>query len=260
MKEIGKTLKYKREQMNLSLSDVHKATRVQEKYLVSIEEGDLDVFKAEVYYKSFLRSYSKYLGFDPEEFVDLFNAQKSEMERASKAEEKSFSNFSNKQVKNIFDIKKILIVVTAIVPAVLLIVFVCLYRHISRIAQPGEANVFRQFEDESLTKQSVEGKVAVFEQEGSSSEENTPVVEVSTKQNLEVEAKETVWVMVDIDGRTAYEGTLSKGIKKIWEADKSFTLKLGYVPGVKVFFNGEPVDVISGAVQDVNTVVLNKKQ
>jgi cytoskeletal protein RodZ len=33
MKEIGKTLKDKREQMNLSLSDVHKATKVQEKYL-----------------------------------------------------------------------------------------------------------------------------------------------------------------------------------------------------------------------------------
>jgi hypothetical protein len=179
------------------------------------------------------------------------------MERASKTEEKSFSN---KQVKNIFDIKKILIVVAVIATVILLIVFVCLYRHISKIAQPVEANGFKQVEDETLTKQSVEGDVTVFDQEGSSSEENTPVVEVSKKQNLEIEAKETVWVMVDIDGRTAYEGTLSKGSKKIWEADKSFTLKLGYVPGVKVFFNGEPVDVISGAVQDVNTVVLKKKQ
>jgi cytoskeletal protein RodZ len=53
MKEIGKTLKDKREQMNLSLSDVHKATKVQEKYLTAIEEGDLDTFKAEVYYKVF---------------------------------------------------------------------------------------------------------------------------------------------------------------------------------------------------------------
>ncbi|MDR2251689.1 MAG: DUF4115 domain-containing protein [Endomicrobium sp.] len=45
----------------------------------------------------------------------------------------------------------------------------------------------------------------------------------------------------------------------MWEADNSFTLKLGYAPGVKVFFNGESVDVVSGTVQDINTIVLKKK-
>ncbi|MDR3196217.1 MAG: DUF4115 domain-containing protein [Endomicrobium sp.] len=224
MKEIGKTLKDKREHMNLSLSDVHKAIRVQEKYLAAIEEGDLDAFKAEVYYKSFLRSYSKYLAFDPEEFVELFNAQRREIEYASKSEDPSFSE----DCKNIFCTKKIFIVVAAIVAAALLIVFVCLYKCAPKIVPPVEVDGFKQ-------------------------------VEVSAKQNLEIEAKETVWIRVDIDGKTAYEGTLSKGGKKMWEADKSVTLKVGYAPGVKVSFNGKLVDVVSGAVQDVNTVVLKKK-
>ncbi|MDR3306915.1 MAG: DUF4115 domain-containing protein [Endomicrobium sp.] len=255
MKEIGKTLKDKREHMNLSLSDVHKATRIQEKYLAAIEEGDLDAFKAEVYYKSFLRSYSKYLAFDPEEFVELFNAQKREIERASKSEDPSFSE----DCKNIFCTKKIFIVVAAIVAAALLIVFVCLYKYMSKIVQPVEVDGFKQVEDETLPKQTVENEVVVTEQDGSYSEENVQVVEVSAKQNLEIEAKETVWIRVDIDDKTAYEGTLSKGGKKMWEADKSVTLKVGYAPGVKVSFNGKLVDVVSGAVQDVNTVVLKKK-
>jgi hypothetical protein len=44
----------------------------------------------------------------------------------------------------------------------------------------------------------------------------------------------------------------------MWEADNSFTLKLGHAPGVKVFFNGESIDVASGAAQDVNTIVFKE--
>jgi len=251
MKEIGKTLKDKREQMNLSLSDVHKATKVQEKYLAAIEEGDLDAFKAEVFYKSFLRSYSKYLGFDPEEFVELFNSQKREIERSPKSEEVSFCAVE----KNIFNTKKIFIVVVAIIAVALLIIFVCLYRNMSKIAQAVESDI----EYESLQKQKIEENTTVMEQDEPYSEEKIPDAEVSTRQNLEIEAKETVWIKVDIDGKAVYEGTLLKGGKKMWEANNSFTLKLGYAPGVKVFFNGESVDVVSGAVQDVNTIILNKK-
>ncbi|MDR1434388.1 helix-turn-helix domain-containing protein [Candidatus Endomicrobiellum devescovinae] len=255
MKEIGKTLKDKREQMNLSLSDVHKATKVQEKYLAAIEEGDLDAFKDEVFYKSFLRSYSKYLGFDPEEFVELFNSQKREIERSPKSEEVSFCAVE----KNIFNTKKIFIVVVAIIAVALLIIFVCLYRNMSKIAQAVESDNFKQIECESLPKEKIEDDATVMEQDEPYSEEKIPNAEASTRQNLEIEAKETVWIKVDIDGKAVYEGTLLKGGKKMWEVNNSFTLKLGYAPGVKVFFNGESVDVVSGAVQDVNTIILKKK-
>jgi cytoskeletal protein RodZ len=257
MKEIGQTLKDKREQMNLSLSDVHNATRVQEKYLAAIEVGNLDVFKAEVYYKSFLRSYSKYLGFDPEEFIDLFNAQKYAIEQASKLEQTSFSESLVNQHKNSFYKKRILIVSFVIICLALLAAFVYLYINISKIAQPMETDSFKQVENEESV--STEDNTVISEQEESLIEENVAKTEIPTKQNLKIEAKENVWIRVDIDGRTVYEGTLLKDSIKIWEADKSFMLKLGYAPGVKVFFNGEDVDVMSGAIQDINTVVLKKK-
>jgi cytoskeletal protein RodZ len=202
-----------------------------------------------------LRSYSKYLGFDPEEFVELFNSQKREIERTPKLEEESFCAVE----KNTFNTKKIFIVVVAVIVIALLIIFVCLYRNMSKIAQTLESDNFKQVEYESLQKQKIEDDVAVMEQDEPYSEEKIPDVEASIKQNLEIEAKETVWIKVDIDGKTVYEGTLLKGGKKMWEADNSFTLKVGYAPGVKVFFNGESIDVVSGAAQDVNTIVLKKK-
>jgi cytoskeletal protein RodZ len=253
MKEIGKMLKDKREHMNLSLSDVHKATKVQEKYLAAIEEGDVDVFKAEVYYKSFLRSYSRYLGFDTEEFVELFNSRKPDVAQAPKLGELSVHN----DRENIFYKKKIFIAVAVIVAIVLAVVFMCLYKRMSNIVQPDS---FKQVEDESLQNQLAQDDVIDMQQDELYSKDNASSVEVLTKQNLEIEAKETAWIKVDIDGKTAYEGTLQKGERKTWEADKLFTLKVGYAPGVKVFFNGQSVDIVSGSVQDVNTIVLKNQK
>ncbi|MDR2437414.1 MAG: DUF4115 domain-containing protein [Endomicrobium sp.] len=254
MKEIGKTLKEKRGHMNLSLSDVHKATKVQEKYLAAIEEGDLSVFKAEVYYKSFLRSYSKYLGFDTEEFVELFNAQKREIreiEESSKLEE-----FSLNDTKNIVYTKKIFIVITIIVSIVLATTFMYLYKRMSNVSQ---SNTSKEPEDESLEQE--HGVIATIQHDdGIVFDDNASSTEVLTKQNLEIEAKEIVWIKVGVDGKTVYEGTLPKGTRKAWEADNIFTLKVGYASGVEVFFNGEFIDVVSGSVQDVNTIVLKKKQ
>jgi cytoskeletal protein RodZ len=254
MKEIGKTLKEKREYMSLSLSDAHKSTKIQEKYLAAIEEGDLSVFKAEVYYKSFLRSYSKYLGFDTEEFVELFNAQKVETEESLKLEESSINDS-----KNIFYTKKTFIVIAAIVATVLAATFIYLYKRMPNIPQSDPA---KQIDDENLPAQleQEDDIVTTTNTSGVIFENNTSSGDVLIKQNLEIEAKETVWIKVDIDGKAVYEGTLPKGIRKVWEADKLFTLKVGYAPGVKVLFNGEAIDVVSGSVQDVNTVVLKKKQ
>ncbi|GHT34829.1 hypothetical protein AGMMS49592_4900 [Endomicrobiia bacterium] len=52
MKEIGRILREKHEQMNVSL----------------------ERFFAKVYYKSFVRSYAKYLGFDPEKLIERYDA------------------------------------------------------------------------------------------------------------------------------------------------------------------------------------------
>ncbi|MCL2799879.1 MAG: DUF4115 domain-containing protein [Endomicrobia bacterium] len=68
-----------------------------------------------------------------------------------------------------------------------------------------------------------------------------------------------MWIKVDGDNKGLYEGTLLKGEEKTWKADNLFNLKIGYTPGVKVFFNDEEVDVISGSVQDVNTITLKRQ-
>ncbi|MDR2251690.1 MAG: DUF4115 domain-containing protein [Endomicrobium sp.] len=143
--------------------------------------------------------------------MELFNSQKQEIERTSKSEEESFCAVE----KNTFNTKEVFIVVVAVIVVALLIIFICLYRNMSKITQTVESDNFKQVEYESLQKQKIEDDVAVMEQDEPYSEEKIPDVEASIRQNLEIEAKETVWIKVDIDGKTVYEGTLLKGDKNV---------------------------------------------
>ena len=61
------------------------------------------------------------------------------------------------------------------------------------------------------------------------------------------------WVRIVVDGKTEFEGVLSEGTKRAWEANKQLVLRAGNAGGIMVSLNdgtakrlGEP-----GAVEEV---------
>ncbi|MDR3256734.1 MAG: DUF4115 domain-containing protein [Endomicrobium sp.] len=256
MEEIGKILKEKRKEKNVLLAEVYKVTKIHEKYLSAIEDGDISVFLAEIYYKGFVRSYAKYLGFDSEELLNKYNVRKHFLEKESVEKEKSLTA-GNEFIKKLFQkgkvsVKKLLIMFTIVV--VLLVLFLYINKNMStnvsssiETLQQTEMSELKVLDDKNTTEETV---VVVKEEKNK--------VPINTKQELVVEALSNVWIKINSDGRTIFEGTVFKDNKKSWKANKSFTLKTGYAPGLKVFFNGNQVDIVSGAVQDVNTIVLKK--
>ena len=128
--------------------------------------------------------------------------------------------------------------------------FLCFNKNVSNV-QPSVKAPLRTETSNNRDQTDVIVAAAVEEKKEASS---------SAKQELVVEAIRNVWIKIDSDDKVVFEGTIAEGSKNSWEADKFFTLKVGYAPGVKVFFNGEQVDVISGSVQDVNTVVLERRR
>ncbi|MDR0800494.1 MAG: DUF4115 domain-containing protein [Endomicrobium sp.] len=249
MKEIGKLLKEKRRKMNVSLVDIQEVTKIQEKYISAIEDGDMSIFFAEVYYKSFVRSYAKYLGFDPEKLLEKFDIRKrqtsGEKDPAPNADAELDKKTSSKSK---ISTRKLLIAFTIV--TAFFVFFLCLNKNVSNV-QPSVEAPLRTETSNNRKQTDVIVAAAVEEKKETSS---------SAKQELVVEAIRNVWIKIDSDNKVVFEGTIAEGSKNSWEADKSFTLKVGYAPGVKVFFNGEQVDVISGSAQDVNTVVLERRR
>lgn len=72
MGELGTRLVRAREARGLTLEDAERDTRISRRYLEALESEQLENIPAPVYARGFLRSYSQYLGMDPQEMLALF--------------------------------------------------------------------------------------------------------------------------------------------------------------------------------------------
>ncbi|MCL2485567.1 MAG: DUF4115 domain-containing protein [Endomicrobia bacterium] len=251
MKEIGKLLKEKRESEGLTLEQAHQATRVQIKHLEALEEGDEKVFSAEVYYKSFLKSYAKYLGLDPAELISGYDARKASKEQAAEKEE-GIIRKTRSAVRTVSYKKAI---VTILIAACLLAAFLYLNKNISNIVSEDASAVEHKHQ---VVKNEVQNNIqSVVIEEIVVQPETKPVI--PQKQNLLIRAVENVWIRLDGDNKPLFQGTLLKDEERTWQAYNDFVLRIGYAKGVKVFLDGKEVDVVSGSVQDVNTVTIKRQ-
>ena len=71
---FGKELQQERLQRDVSLSSIAGATKVSERYLRALEEGDHANLPGGVFNKGIVRSYCRYLGLDEEEWLQRFAA------------------------------------------------------------------------------------------------------------------------------------------------------------------------------------------
>jgi cytoskeleton protein RodZ len=72
MSELGTLLVRAREARGLTLEDAERDTRISRRYLQALETEQFEAIPAPVYARGFLRSYSQYLGLDPQEMLALF--------------------------------------------------------------------------------------------------------------------------------------------------------------------------------------------
>ncbi len=72
MAEIGSTLREARMRSRIDISEVEARTKIRAKYLRAIENEEWDLLPGPVYAKSFLRTYSDFLGLDSRMLVDEF--------------------------------------------------------------------------------------------------------------------------------------------------------------------------------------------
>ena len=75
MFEIGNTLREARVRRNLTLQQVEEDTKIRVKYVQAMENEDWDLMPGVTYVKGFLRTYSTYLGLDPEVIIGEYRSR-----------------------------------------------------------------------------------------------------------------------------------------------------------------------------------------
>lgn len=61
---VGRSLKRAREEKNLSLDEVSRATKIKKEFLIAIEEDRFDALPGQVFTRGFIRAYGDFLGLD----------------------------------------------------------------------------------------------------------------------------------------------------------------------------------------------------
>ena len=80
--EIGNTLRETRLRRRINLIEAEQDTKIRSKYLGALEAEDFDILPGAVYIRGFLRTYARYLGLEPQLFIDEYNARFGQFEDA----------------------------------------------------------------------------------------------------------------------------------------------------------------------------------
>ncbi len=67
--ELGQKLKEAREAKGLSIDQLHEVTKIQKRYLVTIEEGDYSILPGAFYARAFIKQYADAVGLNGEELL-----------------------------------------------------------------------------------------------------------------------------------------------------------------------------------------------
>jgi cytoskeleton protein RodZ len=76
MNQLGERLREARESQGISISQAAVETRILQRYLVALEDGDYQHLPGDVYARGFIRNYAEYLSLPAEELIELYRRER----------------------------------------------------------------------------------------------------------------------------------------------------------------------------------------
>ncbi|WP_156484798.1 helix-turn-helix domain-containing protein [Bhargavaea cecembensis] len=75
MSELGARLKQARMEKGYSLEDLQEITKIQKRYLAAIEEGKFSIMPGTFYVRAFIKQYAEAVGLDADEMLAMYKAE-----------------------------------------------------------------------------------------------------------------------------------------------------------------------------------------
>lgn len=293
MGAIGEYFKLVRETKRLSMDEVAMKTRIHPEFLRALEEENFAKLPDQVFVKGFVRSYARSLGLDEEEAIRRF--EESAGAFYSKQDERERLRIKQAEDERRRKANKKAVVAAAGVA--LLVLALLLTREQSAVApdrsggtdvgrrtavlptpiKPVEAVVKGQSREVPESRPSVEaalkpGEPASVETAVSvpeppalislpsqvASPSSMEVARVPEPLELELQALELSWVLVQVDDGQPQEVLLKRGDHVKWSASEKFILTLGNAGGVHVEMNGKPQGPFGPSGKVVRDIILTR--
>lgn len=245
MFEIGSTLREARVRRNLTLQQVEEDTKIRVKYVQAMENEDFDIMPGPTYVKGFLRTYSEFLGLDPDVIVGEYRTR--EPRTVARVHEEPFGGVSTLGKPRGHRGRNTIVIVAVVCLVVLAVIWA-----LGRNAPPQE-QLPSEPDDIGLTS-------------SSPTPSPTPIPSVTpapVRDIVKITAKTgDCWIEVRRDGPEGvklYSGTVTDGQRKKFRG-RHLWISLGNPVAVQLIAGGErvklesdvgpwPVEIIKGKVK-----------
>jgi cytoskeletal protein RodZ len=255
MESVGQRLKKIRQELGLSLQDVHKKTKLQMNILQAIE-GDSVSDISPVYLKGFIKIYCNFLGQDPKDFeVSLAKpgaVKKAEFTPAKESLQRSTGGFKP-------ELPPVLIKIIISAAAVLAAFFIL--SHLGKIifkrkplARPAKAQ-----SSASLPAQAVKPLTTKPQGVPAAKVQAKPVSENAQGLNLVVFAKEKCMLKVKADGKVLFHRVMEKGRSERWTAVNRIEFFAANAAAVELYYNTQHFPKLGERGKPVNILITSKE-
>lgn len=251
-KEIGEILKAKRIELGRDIATMATETKILEKNIEAIEEGDVKAFFSPVYYDLFARSYAKELGFDAD---DLFGSKiVEESPVPNSVAENSHSSerpvplpasvpSSQSSRKGLWFIMGVLVVVALVV---VLIFKGELPPGADKESVPATDTTLLTVVDSSL-----------LETDSLATDTLEEMSLVDNRLHLKITVKETCWFLIVADGDTVLMDNLQPGTMHDFTAINGFQISAGNPAGAEYKLNDTALKPLSPSGKPIRALEIN---
>ena len=294
LKKFSEELKSTRKKKKLTLDKIFNKTRIDIKYLEAIEDGNFSIMP-DVYIRAFLKEYAKSIGQDENETLEKYkiaqsgkiysdvepeitekktepiklNDDKSESPVAEPNEIDKPLNTNNQK-----SIKKTLTYVfsATVMFVVIYLMYNTLLEETTVVEEKPFAEVLKSQDGENTEiqndvvdiskRENIDAgnitlkKVEKVQASNSKVNEKKQTAQLN-KLNLTISGTSRSWMRILIDDEKTNEFIIDSGIKKDFYADEKFYLHIGNSGGVKLFLNGNDLQ-LNGSEGRVRKIAVTK--
>ncbi len=276
MKEIGELLREAREERGITLEQISRDTKIPERLLRDLEEGDFSRFAGKVYFKGALRNYAESIGLNSQELFSLYDrvTEKSNLTTPEKPENRKDQHVGTGRERKKLPHRKIkkpfpMVVLVWIAVLAFVIGGSIWYRHDQRlnngekVSYPGEflpdemennGEELLNDDDNDLLQpvEPLDEPVLILLEEGVG--QATYIIKEVEEKKIELIFSGECWISIEQDGSFVEQKTYRNGGQHRISGGRETTIRFGNPPMASILVNGQEIS-LSGIRNPFNITI-----
>ncbi len=264
MSQLGELLRSTRESQGISLSQAAAETRILQRYLVALEEGDYLNLPGDVYARGFIRNYARFLSVSPEDALQLYRQERGRSEPIRIVQTASVPRAHNFFVPSFFGVFFVVLFFVGISYLVLNVTSNMNGTLAQATTQPTSApppplptarpepSVTPVIAQTNPTQQ-VAGLAATPTLAAALLPSPTPEAPIVLEVRTEPGTNPGSWLEIRTDGQSVYRKVLPAGQSLRFTAQRTVWVRAGNASVVSLIINGQPQPPLSTTANEVVT-------